>query len=108
MTSNPPPSSVSVVCEKHGLRYNPALQTGCVRCRRADGASPAPAGQPPKSGGTSLATAWVLALVLILAVGFALYATHLKSYRAGQRFREVSGFAPSTALPAPPANPSPH
>jgi hypothetical protein len=36
-----------VVCEKHGLRYNRAAESGCVRCRRESAAAPAPTGARP-------------------------------------------------------------
>jgi hypothetical protein len=57
-----PPDSQLLHCERHGLRYDPALHTGCVVCRR--GAAPRAAAQAPRR-----ALLGVLLLACVLLVG---------------------------------------
>ncbi len=68
-----PARRVAVKCERHGLHYNPATQTGCALCRReaAGGAAAAEAARGP-AGGTALVRAWLLAAVLVFATAVAL------------------------------------
>ena len=60
--ANPPGTRIDIaVCQKHGLRYNRATDTGCAFCRR-DGEvaepapAPMPAAPPPRPLPSSLAT----------------------------------------------------
>lgn len=69
--------TVSVKCEKHGLRYNPATTDGCVICRREAGGGAAPgrsaaAAAPSGSMGQALA---VTAILLLLTTA-CLYMLH--------------------------------
>ena len=77
----------TVVCERHGLRYNPESQSGCVRCRKEAGeriGTTAPraavragvvrASASSESG--SLAAALAVAFLLIAISSALLYLEH--------------------------------
>jgi hypothetical protein len=49
MSSPPGPRVDIAVCETHGLRYNRAVESGCVRCRRESGAAPATGAAPART-----------------------------------------------------------
>jgi hypothetical protein len=60
--ANPPGTRIDiVVCQKHGLRYNRAVDTGCAFCRRdgevAEPSAPRPAAPPPPRPRPPAATA---------------------------------------------------
>jgi len=85
-----------VKCEKHGLRYNAATQSGCVRCRRE-------AGEFPKTGATrapertarqgmSLSAALAISALLVLATSFAMLWIHTQVYDQTQRLMESDGY----------------
>jgi len=69
------------LCEKHGIRYNAALQNGCVRCRKEAGdAGPSPRTSAAAGGDGSALPALLVTLLLILATGGALYGLHAMAY----------------------------
>ena len=71
-----------VKCEKHGLHYDSARQSGCVVCRREAGELPAasPRSAAPAAGvggeGGSLGAALAVTAVLIAATAFAMLPVH--------------------------------
>lgn len=66
MNEEPAPATRSVLCEAHGLRYDPMVTAGCVRCRRE---APATASRRPKSSAkTSLGLPLLALLILLVAV----------------------------------------
>ena len=81
-----PRATQTVACEKHGLRYNPALHGGCVRCRREAGEKlggkrPARKSAPGRSpSGGSVGGAVGVAAALIFVVGLALFWSHQQVY----------------------------
>ncbi len=82
-------------CEKHGLRYNRAVESGCVRCRRESGvATTATAGTGASRLGTavrldapsSVGTQLLIAVLLIGGTGGLCFAAHqavLNSFAGG-------------------------
>jgi hypothetical protein len=67
----------TAVCEKHGLRYDPESQAGCVICRREAGASSlaaSPASAAPAEDGLARPLALAAAIWLISAL--ALFGVH--------------------------------
>jgi hypothetical protein len=67
----------SVICERHGLRFDPSVHDGCVRCRREAATSPDAA--VPAAGAAAeppVGRAWAWAAVLWLVAGGALYLAH--------------------------------
>lgn len=93
--------TVSVRCEKHGLRYNPNLHSGCVRCRKEAGeaigapTASAPTGSVPTASAptasapavapatpaaaadqSSMMPALGVTLFLVLATGAGFYFVH--------------------------------
>ena len=81
------------VCEKHGLRYNRAVETGCVRCRRESGVAPAAATGASRLGTavrldapSSIGIQLLVAALLIGGTGGLCFAAHqavLKSFAGG-------------------------
>ena len=104
--SGGPKQLTSVKCEIHGLRYNPNLHTGCVRCRKEAGETITgqtgqipvmTGGAPPGSPGTgpaaddSLVPSLGAALVLVVLAGGGLFVAHQNAYDAFQdTFGEAS------------------
>lgn len=84
-TGSAPRTTQTVVCEKHGLRYNPVQHDGCARCRREAGeklgASSAARGvaSNPSAGG-SAGGALGVAAALVFVVGLALFWSHRQVY----------------------------
>jgi hypothetical protein len=89
-----PPVDIAT-CEKHGLRYNRAVDAGCVRCRRESGAVAAP-GAATSSQGTARTTATeqpaslgkqlLLAAALVAGTGVLFWSAHqsvLESFSGG-------------------------
>ncbi|HEX9733538.1 MAG TPA: hypothetical protein VGG06_16320 [Thermoanaerobaculia bacterium] len=78
------PQMVTVKCEKHGLRYNPNLHSGCVRCRREAGEpisgsgalAPGPVAEGPANAGGSVVPALAVAALLVIVTGGGFYAAH--------------------------------
>ena len=82
-------------CEKHGLRYNRAVDTGCARCRRESGAvavegATAPAQGTAKAGATekpaSVGKQLLLAAALVAGTGVLFWSAHqsvLESFSDG-------------------------
>jgi len=92
-----------VVCEKHGLRYNRAVDGGCVRCRRGESGvqtgavrvaaaataaattpAPAPAARADRPASTAIQL--LLAAVLIGGTGSLFFSAHhavLESFAGG-------------------------
>lgn len=76
--------TVSVVCEKHGLRYNPTLHSGCVRCRKEAGekiGAPAPVARTAAPAAAAAAEGSVLpalavTLLLVVVTGGGFYFAH--------------------------------
>ena len=71
------------VCDKHGLRYNAATDDGCTRCRTETGTrtmapKPMSVSHRPDSRRSLL-----VAGLLVIVVGFALFAVHTVAYRLG-------------------------
>jgi hypothetical protein len=65
----------SLVCETHGLRYDPQTQGGCVRCR-AESASSASAEAPPTSAraGSGLPPiAWLVVAGIVVFLGIRVF-----------------------------------
>lgn len=102
-----------VVCDKHGLRYNRAVESGCVRCRRESGVAPAatsgasraatprPAGPPdaPASTGVQL----LLAFLLVGGAGALFWTAHkavLESFAGGVLATVGKQSAEAAAAPA--------
>jgi len=54
-------------CERHGLKYNAAIDSGCVRCRRQDTPSLASATAAPRTASVPLQL--LLAALLVGATG---------------------------------------
>lgn len=85
--------TVTVVCEKHGLRYNPQLHSGCVRCRKeageAIGSGPmkAPAGTSTRQGG-SLAAALAVTFFLVAGTSLVFYTIHKAAWDSAQEARQ--------------------
>lgn len=70
-TSRHPPGAA--VCERHGLRFDPATQEGCVICRRERaGTTPAPRAEASAGAGR----AWAVAVLLWLSAGGVLFLAH--------------------------------
>ena len=71
-----PRPSAAAVCERHGLRFDPTKQDGCVLCRRerAGGETlpTAPRGATPAANGR----AWAVAALLWVVGGGALFVAH--------------------------------
>lgn len=68
----------TVVCEKHGLRFDPERSSGCVLCRREQGgeaAAPA-AAAPAARAGQSVLPAVALTLVIWVIGGVLLFSAH--------------------------------
>ncbi len=99
----PPPAGPrphSVVCESHGLRYNPEIHDGCVRCRRERGESPATA--PRATGATaagdagtnvgSLGAAVGVALALIAGTGLLFHWDAVRTWEEIQELRESGNY----------------
>ncbi len=93
----PPPAAPrahSVVCETHGLRYNPATHDGCVRCRRERGevttAPPRGPGVAAQAG--SLGAAVGTALGLIAVSGSLMYWDDLRTWKRVQELRESGNY----------------
>jgi hypothetical protein len=85
---------VTVVCEKHGLRYNPQVHSGCVRCRKEageaiGGAAKAAAGTSARQGGSIAAALAVTVLLVVLSSGL-FYAIHRSAWDAAREAREQS------------------
>lgn len=92
----------AVVCEAHGLRYNPATHDGCVRCRRERGELPArkapsrasaskgrsAAPQSAASRANATAMAIAVALMLIVGAGMVLYMGAVSTYDEMQEIRQ--------------------
>jgi len=74
--SEPPaaasPEPGSRLCARHGLRFDPATQDGCVLCRRERSAA-APAAP---SRIDSVGAGWLVAALLWIATGLALSSLH--------------------------------
>lgn len=82
-----------VTCEKHGLRYNRAAESGCVRCRRESGVATTASTGAGRLGTavrldapSSVRTQLIIAALLIGGTGGLCYAAHsalIKSYAGG-------------------------
>ncbi len=82
-------------CEKHGLRYNRAVESGCVRCRRESGVATTAATSTGASrlgtavrldAPSSIGTQLLIAVLLIGGTGGLCFAAHqavLKSFAGG-------------------------
>jgi len=85
----------TVVCEKHGLRYDPERANGCVICRREEGGAP----PSPRASGRArigLGPVLLLTVAIWLVAGFLLSAAH----RAVVRSLRDWGVASQAAEPA--------
>lgn len=83
-----PPSSGATVCGRHGLRFDPATQTGCVICRREGaGATPTPRAASPAGAGR----AWAIAALLWLAAGGVLFLAHREVLASFSELRLIAG-----------------
>ncbi|MCP4658810.1 MAG: hypothetical protein GY856_25645 [bacterium] len=85
-----------VKCEKHGLRYNAATQSGCVRCRREGGeaarAGPVRAAGRTTPQGMSLIAALAVSALLILAMSFVLFWVRYQAEKQVERVMEPDGY----------------
>jgi len=70
----------TVVCEKHGLRFDPERSSGCVLCRREQGgdaaAAPGAAVAPAARGGQGVLPAVALTLAIWVIGGVLLFSAH--------------------------------
>lgn len=57
-------SQGSAICQRHGLRFDPKLSTGCVRCRRIQDAPTSPFAGPAGPVGVALLLVGVVALAI--------------------------------------------
>lgn len=88
-------ATVTVVCERHGLRYNPQIHSGCVRCRKEAGEviggapKPAPTAARPsvQPGGSIVAALAVTLLLLVISSGI-FYGIHKAAWESQQEARE--------------------
>ena len=55
------------ICERHGLKYNAATETGCVRCRRESEPPPTTSPSAPRAASAPLQI--VVALLLVSGAG---------------------------------------
>lgn len=91
--ADPPKRTSLAKCERHGLHYDPAKMSGCVICRREAGGSleapvsagvGAAVGRPPGAaaaaaggaGSSSMVAPLLVAAVLCVGMGLALYELH--------------------------------
>lgn len=82
-------SLVAVVCDKHGLRYNPQIHSGCVRCRKEAGetiGAAARGGASAKPGG-SIAAALAVTFLLVMVSSGVFYAIHKSAWDTAQETR---------------------
>jgi hypothetical protein len=104
----------TVICEKHGLRFDPERADGCVLCRRERGgespAAAAAASVPAAGGSLKSALAWTVGLWL--AGGTLLYLAHDQVATALRGEEAVDEYAGSEEVPivdmysSPPAEPA--
>lgn len=79
-----------VRCEKHGLRYNAATQSGCVRCRRETGeASGARQRTETANPPVPLAAALAFTALLLFGTSLTFYHLHTLAYEATREHREA-------------------
>lgn len=94
------PRPHSVVCETHGLRYNPQNHDGCARCRRQRGESlgtpaAAPNGSAIASAGSqagSLGAAIGVALALIAGTGMLFHWDAMRTWEEIQELRQSGSY----------------
>jgi hypothetical protein len=93
-----PPVDI-IVCDKHGLRYNRAVESGCARCRRESGAVATPGASAPAQGAprsaqgmsaaeqpASIGKQLLLAAALVAGTGVLFWSAHqsvLESFSGG-------------------------
>lgn len=65
----------TVVCEKHGLRYDPERAEGCVICRR-EAAGPTATAARPAGRPLGLGPLLLLTVAIWLVSAFALFSAH--------------------------------
>jgi hypothetical protein len=98
------------VCEKHGLRYNRAVESGCVRCRRESGivSTPGAKGAGPGAAPRSLdppaspAIQLLIAALLIGGTGGLCWGAHqavLESFAGGLLVQTGSAGIEAAAAP---------
>lgn len=85
-------ATVTVVCERHGLRFNPQIHSGCVRCRKEageviGGAAKAAAGPAVQPGG-SIVAALAVTLLLVGISSAIFYSIHKAAWESSQENRE--------------------
>ncbi len=96
----------SVKCEQHGLRYNPNVHTGCVRCRKEAGeqigtAPPQPsvavtAGViPTRTTQSRLMPSLAVTAILIALTGGTLFWAHSQFVSRVEQMELDSGFDPN-------------
>ncbi len=85
-----------VQCEKHGLHYDSAKYSGCIRCRREAGEAPpagagaaAAASQPKGAIGPALG----VTLLLLALTAFVCHTLHLQLVRSFKSMRGPAGAA---------------
>ena len=89
-----------MVCETHGLRYNPETHNGCVRCRRERGeASATPTAATDGSGSQgagaqdgSLGAAVGVALALIAGAAMLFHWDAVRTWEEIQELRESGSY----------------
>ena len=72
------------VCDKHGLRYNAAVDDGCARCRTEAGARSVGRRDFSTRRAPDLHRGLLVAGALVLAVGGGLFVAHTVAYNAGK------------------------
>lgn len=76
------------VCEKHGLRYNAALDDGCARCRtEAEGRTMDRRGFSPQRA-PDVTRSLLVAVALVVGIGGSLYLAHSVAFRFGKAVME--------------------
>lgn len=77
-------------CEKHGLRYNAAVDDGCARCRTEVGARTiAQRGFSPQRA-PDITRGLLVAGVLVAGIGGSLFAAHTVAYHAARTLRDLA------------------
>lgn len=89
--------TVTVVCETHGLRYNPDIHMGCVRCRKAAGEvigapsrvqAPVSMAKGPSPSSSSMVVALLVAGALIMGSSSVFYLSHRAAWVAAKEAHE--------------------
>lgn len=79
-------------CEKHGIAYNAAVDSGCVRCRKEKGgAAPAATVAAAPTDSASLLVQGILAVALIVGSGGLFFSAHSTMLASFEGLLSLSG-----------------